>query len=187
MIIHQNVDPRYMINVVSSAITNAPPPNAVANMLNKRNKLHHLDSQTDENLMAIFYQNPDGKGNNVNRTTLPSRNYCIITEHAGLTNTSADVGNVSSGVKEDEGNEKQGRHKKSFSVSKAKAAEDVPEGHMVAAYQQTGGIDHPSAQVPSSGTKRKYALDVCIRAEIDPKSDDGRTLGYGFSIPSLEN
>ncbi|TDL25496.1 hypothetical protein BD410DRAFT_886816 [Rickenella mellea] len=83
--IPQNKDPRYMVNIVSSAITNAPPPTTIANILNKRNKLHHLDRHTDENLMDLFFQNPDGKPNTVNRTTLPSRNYCIITEHAGLT------------------------------------------------------------------------------------------------------
>ena len=72
-----------MPNIVSSAITNAPPPNAVANMLNKRNKIHHLDANTDEDLMRLFWENPDGKVNTVNQTTLPARNYCLIVESDG--------------------------------------------------------------------------------------------------------
>merc|ERR1712230_292725 len=41
-------DPRYMVNIISSAITNKPPPKAVANLLARRNKVHHLrDGNTD--------------------------------------------------------------------------------------------------------------------------------------------
>ena len=39
-------DHRYMVNVVSSAITNKPPPNAIANLLASRNKIHHLNADT---------------------------------------------------------------------------------------------------------------------------------------------
>lgn len=35
-------DHRYMVNVISSAITNKPPPEAVSNILARRNKIHHL-------------------------------------------------------------------------------------------------------------------------------------------------
>jgi hypothetical protein len=38
-----NKDPAYMLNVISSAITNAAPPVAVANALDRRNKLHRFD------------------------------------------------------------------------------------------------------------------------------------------------
>ena len=36
-------DPRYMPNVISSAIVNTPPPEMMGDILNKRNKVHHLD------------------------------------------------------------------------------------------------------------------------------------------------
>ncbi|EJD06423.1 uncharacterized protein FOMMEDRAFT_131380 [Fomitiporia mediterranea MF3/22] len=179
--IPQNKDPRYMVNIISSAITNAPPPKAIANMLNKRNKLHHLDEHTDENLMALFYQNPDGKSNAVNRTTLPARNYCIITEHAGLVFANKRKREDTSGVaSEVQGKENEGKY------GKGGTRDGSDSMDMVVAHRQTGGVDHPSASAPQSGTKRKYALDVCIRAEINPKSAEGRTLAYGFSIPSLE-
>jgi len=38
-------DPRYMPNVVSSAIVNTPPPELMGDVLNKRNKVHHLDAE----------------------------------------------------------------------------------------------------------------------------------------------
>lgn len=158
-----------MVNIVSSAITNTPPPNAIANLLDKRNKLHHLDADTDENLMTLFYQNPDGKANRVNRTTLPSRNYCIITEHAGI------------GARVSAEGERSG-----IDAQRESGEVGEKEGDMIVAHRQTGGIDHPSAAAPRDGTTRKFALDICIRAEIDPKSAEGETLGYGFSIPSLE-
>lgn len=54
------------------------------------------------------------------------------------------------------------------------------------AYAQKGGVGDRSARAPHDGTLKPYALDVCIRAEIDPKDPMGSTLGYGFSIPALE-
>ncbi|MCJ1314124.1 hypothetical protein MMC25_007804 [Agyrium rufum] len=53
-------DHRYMVNVISSAITNKPPPKAVANLLARRNKIHHLDHETDETLMPFFDKEPAG-------------------------------------------------------------------------------------------------------------------------------
>ncbi|KAF2473689.1 uncharacterized protein BDR25DRAFT_281614 [Lindgomyces ingoldianus] len=101
-------DFRYMPNVISSAITNKPPPQAVANLLAKRNKIHHLDHDTDETLLEIFDRDPghggkvngasangseasgaeiaNGKGkiekktSDANHATMPSRNYAIICE-----------------------------------------------------------------------------------------------------------
>ncbi|KAH6609375.1 hypothetical protein Trco_002721 [Trichoderma cornu-damae] len=70
-------DPRYMPNVVSSAIANRPPPDIVADMLNKRNKVHHFDKQTDEAMIPIFQNGVDGKPRN-NKNLLPHRNWCSI-------------------------------------------------------------------------------------------------------------
>ncbi|KAF2143717.1 uncharacterized protein K452DRAFT_357346 [Aplosporella prunicola CBS 121167] len=84
-------DHRYMVNVVSSAITNKPPPQAVANLLARRNKIHHLDHETDETLLELFDRDPGHfpgekrpdvgkKTADGNHATMPSRNYAIITE-----------------------------------------------------------------------------------------------------------
>lgn len=70
-------DPRYMPNIISSAIVNTPPPDMLADVLNKRNKVHHFDKKTDESMIPIFQHGPDGKPRN-NKRLLPHRNWCSI-------------------------------------------------------------------------------------------------------------
>lgn len=70
-------DPRYMPNIISSAIVNTPPPDLMADVLNKRNKIHHFDKQTDEDMIPMFRQGVDGKPRN-NKCLLPHRNWCSI-------------------------------------------------------------------------------------------------------------
>lgn len=70
-------DPRYMPNIVSSAIVNTPPPDMIADVLNKRNKIHHFDKNTDESMIPLFQHGPDGKARN-NKRLLPHRNWCSI-------------------------------------------------------------------------------------------------------------
>ncbi|KAF1836667.1 hypothetical protein BDW02DRAFT_596170 [Decorospora gaudefroyi] len=73
-------DHRYMPNVVSSAIVNTPPPDMMADIINKRNKVHHLDSYTDEDMIPLFTHGVDGKKRN-NTHLLPHRNWCSIREY----------------------------------------------------------------------------------------------------------
>lgn len=73
-------DHRYMANIVSSAIVNTPPPEMMGDILNKRNKIHHLDHETDENMIPMFSHDVDGKARN-NKRLLPRRNWCSIREY----------------------------------------------------------------------------------------------------------
>lgn len=73
-------DHRYMPNVISSAIVNTPPPEMMADILNKRNKVHHLDKYTEEDMIPMFTHDVDGKRRN-NKTLLPRRNWCSIREY----------------------------------------------------------------------------------------------------------
>ncbi|KAF2198118.1 hypothetical protein GQ43DRAFT_443633 [Delitschia confertaspora ATCC 74209] len=73
-------DHRYMPNVISSAIVNTPPPELMADILNKRNKVHHLDENTDEDMIPLFTHDVDGKKRN-NNTLLPRRNWCSLREY----------------------------------------------------------------------------------------------------------
>src|SRR5687768_3337192 len=66
-----------MPNIISSAIANAPPPDLMADVLNKRNKVHHFDKQTDEDMIPMFQTGVDGKPRN-NKRLLPHRNWCSI-------------------------------------------------------------------------------------------------------------
>ncbi|KIH94451.1 hypothetical protein SPBR_05468 [Sporothrix brasiliensis 5110] len=74
-------DFRYMPNVISSAIANTPPPDIMADILNKRNKVHHFDKETDEDMIPLFGHGVDGKPRN-NKTLLPHRNWCSIQPYA---------------------------------------------------------------------------------------------------------
>jgi hypothetical protein len=70
-------DPRYIPNIISSAIANAPPPDIMADALNRRHKVHHFDKQTDEAMIPMFQHGVDGKPRN-NKRLLPHRNWCSI-------------------------------------------------------------------------------------------------------------
>lgn len=73
-------DFRYMPNVISSAIANAPPPDTLADLLNRRNKVHHLDADTDEDMIPIFTHDVNGKPRN-NKRLLNRRNWCSIRQY----------------------------------------------------------------------------------------------------------
>ncbi|KAM3419760.1 Uncharacterized protein BST61_g3093 [Cercospora zeina] len=73
-------DHRYIPNVISSAIVNTPPPVMMADVLNKRNKIHHLDADTDEDMIPMFSHDVDGSKRN-NNHLLPRRNFCVIREY----------------------------------------------------------------------------------------------------------
>ncbi|KAJ5082745.1 hypothetical protein N7532_011788 [Penicillium argentinense] len=73
-------DYRYMPNVISSAIANMPETDIIADTLNKRNTVHHMDSNTDEDVIPIFTQDVNGKSRN-NKRLLPRRNWCSIRQY----------------------------------------------------------------------------------------------------------
>ena len=124
-----------MVNVISSAITNAPPPGAVARLLHRRTRVHLFDRRTREDLVPLFRAGVDGAPRRAS-TTMPARNYVVLTVRDG-----ADVG--------------------------------------VAGDGEGGALE-------GDGAARPYALEVAFRVEVDPKDREGRTKGYGFSIPALE-
>ena len=76
----KHCDYRYIPNVISSAIVNTPPPDVMADAINKRNKVHHLNAFTDEDMIAIFKKDVDGKNRN-NMHLLPRRNWCSLREY----------------------------------------------------------------------------------------------------------
>ena len=73
-------DHRYMPNVISSAITNTPPPDIMADIINQRNKIHHFDSETEEDMIPMFLEDVDGTPRK-NNHLLPRRNWCAIREY----------------------------------------------------------------------------------------------------------
>lgn len=69
-----------MPNVISSAIADMPETEMVSDMLNKRNHVHHLNTNTDEDMIPIFTHDVNNKSRN-NKRLLPRRNWCAIREY----------------------------------------------------------------------------------------------------------
>lgn len=146
-------DHRYMVNVISSAITNKPPPTAVSNLLARRNKVHHFDPETDEQLLDFFDTDVKGEERVKNRNTMPRRNFCLISDGQGsnqlpeATHTNGDNGNA------------------------------------VGTYELGAGAAHPAANAGTSNEvfTADKALNVAIRVEIDKKNPAGATKAYGFT------
>ncbi|KAH5327338.1 hypothetical protein HBI24_085980 [Parastagonospora nodorum] len=205
-------DWRYIPNIISSAITNKPPPQAVANLLARRNKVHHLDHDTDETLLEIFDRDPgldangqkintngttrtdtsltngnvdlpgddkiDKKTSDKNHATMPSRNYAIICESATPPSATLSAPAPAPG--------------QAPSVTSATSALSAPPTkkdnprHPIHIGEQGAGTQHPAANgLAPTGLCGPYGLDVALRVEISNSDREGRTDGYGFSIPGL--
>ncbi|KAH8693045.1 putative transcription factor btf3 [Talaromyces proteolyticus] len=153
-------DHRFMVNIVSSAITNKPPPKAVANLLARRNKIHHLDPNTDETLMALFDKQPGGveKGADWNNVTMPSRNYACITE----------IDTPPNGA--------------SVQPHSLVPTHTPKSGHSpLHTGEENVGTVHVAADGFSNSSDLVGGLDVAIRVEIEQGNRDGNTEGYGLS------
>ena len=164
-------DHRYMANIISSAITNKPPPQAVANLLARRNFIHHLDQSTDETLMNIFDKDPGDVQltKNFNECTMPSRNYAVITENSPSASTPNRSANGHLAGEE-------------FDAPKHHAK----DGHSPLHHGEEGaGTKHPTASGVSRGPL-VGGLDVAYRVEMNQHDREGKTEGYGFSIPLLK-
>lgn len=167
-------DYRYMVNIISSAIVNKPPPQAVANLLARRNKIHHLDHDTDETLMKFFDKDPgnSNKTSNSNDVTMPSRNWAMITENSGThaqpSSSPTTVGSDENGTRADD------------PLPKPK------DGH---SWLHRGEVDagtkHKAAKVETHGGDADGSLDICIRVEKDQHDKEGKTEQYGMTIPTL--
>lgn len=171
------VDHRYMANIISSAITNKPPPKAVANLLAKRNKIHHLDHNTHETLMNFFDRDPSGSSKTAssNHCTMPSRNYAIISE--ADTASTPEVTNkiAGSGALNEHGTGNVIVAKLVANGVKAKDGHSPLHGG-----EEGAGTSHVAASGLHQGAL-VGGLDVSIRVEIDQHDRQGKTEGYGFS------
>ncbi|KAI0125571.1 hypothetical protein BJ170DRAFT_684832 [Xylariales sp. AK1849] len=164
-------DHRYMVNVVSSAIVNKPPPAAIANLLAGRNKVHHLDHNTDETLLTLFDKDPgdSNKTAKFNHVTMPSRNYAMITENSPNNRSATANGSVNGTNGEAAANQFDGKDGHSF-LHKGEAG---------------AGTLHKAAAPVTHGKYNDGSLDCCIRVEIDQHNKEGHTQPYGLTIPTL--
>jgi hypothetical protein len=165
-------DHRYMVNVVSSAITNKPPPKAVANLVARRNKIHHLDHDTDETLLKFFDKQPGGKekGAAWNKCTMPSRNFAIITEVPPSVPTMSGATNGASS------------HERGSVAPPSTFGKD---GRSPLHRGEDGAGTQSSVADGVSTSGMVGGLDVSIRVEIDNHDREGYTEGYGLSSKLL--
>lgn len=208
-------DWRYMPNVISSAITNHPPPQQLADFLARRNRIHHLDEETDETLLHIFDADPHHperpdethrKTKSWNYVTMPSRNYAIISEAHPHTHShaqqrpGAQTTNSSSTTPSSPASPPVHANGKPRDVffptahhnwSKHTGQRSDPR-EPLSKTEQGCGANHPAA-TGRSGSKGgggntqagRYDLDICYRVEVNHADPEGRTMGYGVSVPSL--
>lgn len=172
-------DHRYIPNVISSAITNHPPSKAVADLLARRNKIHHLDRGTNETLMKIFDKDPGdvAKSSGFNKVTMPSRNYAIISE-------SPNISAVSHVTEQNHMNGHAVNGNALSSSAPPRVTEKQKDGYLPLHPGEEGaGTTHPAASGIYEGAGNGD-LDVCFRVEIDQHDREGRTEGYGFSSKS---
>jgi len=168
-------DHRYMANVISSAIVNEPPPNTLADILNKRNKVHHLDLETDEDMFPVFARDVDNTPRN-NKRLMPRRNYCMLSLYdinRSSTLSLAVPDKKSSWSRRG----KKGSIKKSQSV---RSANSLPQNAVL-----DGAGD--SREIANFGNAMKDSLQVVLRVEINHKNPEGTTKPYRFIIPALES
>ncbi|KAK3694091.1 hypothetical protein B0T22DRAFT_61208 [Podospora appendiculata] len=207
-------DYRYIANVVSSAIVNKPPPAAVANLLSRRNKIHHLNHDTDETLLKMFDKDPGDSTKTAahNQVTMPSRNFAMITENSPNNARSSNNGNTAHTqdapswplaapppILDAENSRPPGSRAGGASIRSnlgggggggGSATATFPgkkDGHYALhAGEVNAGTKHKAASEAQHGRGHDGSLDVCIRVEINQRDREGHTEGYGLSIPALD-
>lgn len=201
-------DHRYMANVVSSAIVNKPPPQAIANLLARRNKIHHLNPETDETLLKLFNKDPgdSNKTANHNQVTMPSRNFAILTENSPnnpprdngprpVTATTNGNNGSSHGNANGDGNGHlqppstangaNGSVRTTKSKSSTKSSKKTDAHFAIHLGEEQCGTHHKAASPTDHGRDNDGSLDICIRVEIDQHDREGKTESYGLTVPAL--
>jgi len=153
----------------------------------------------------IFEEGVDGSNRLVNKTTYTARNYCIITRADSSATPDATTAEELNDLPAQQENNEGGKPKFSL-LTKVMHKDGATHGSKKRGPQAgwekgeiSGGtgtiakavkgaqVGHDaSALAPATGTKAKDALNVSLRLEVDPKSPEGKTKAYGFSIPQLE-
>ncbi|KAK2611071.1 hypothetical protein N8I77_004449 [Diaporthe amygdali] len=175
-------DYRYMANVVSSAIVNKPPPQAIANLLARRNKIHHLNPSTDETLLKLFNKDPgdSNKTANHNQVTMPSRNFAMLTENSpNNPPRERPVTHSTNGAAEQTNGNEAASVSGRISVKSKDAHLPIHLGEVEC------GTKHRAASAHDHGQENDGSLDICIRVEIDQHDREGKTESYGLTVPAL--
>ncbi|KAI9730957.1 MAG: hypothetical protein M1818_008032 [Claussenomyces sp. TS43310] len=178
-------DHRYMPNVISSAIVNTPPPDMMADIINKRNKVHHVDSDTEEDMIPMFTQDVNGTKRN-NKHLLPRRNWCSIRAYdPELTPPPTPVDEASPDPPAKEGLLRRFSSRRGPSY-RADAGPPPTRGLMrnlsFGGRRQSMDVERPRANQPrkrSLSMSRKFMPGGLFHRNSKRRPDDGGINGYG--------
>lgn len=153
-------DYRYMPNIISSAIANSPETEMVSDMLNRRNQVHHMDSNTDEDMIPIFTHDVDGKPRN-NKRLIPRRNWCSIREYQpGFTPPATPD------IDDDEEEPRPGKLKRTLSLTRG----DRPAGGLLRRLSGRGRPPTKDIDFDNLGN-RKASRRMSMDGPFPPSSD----------------
>ncbi|KAF5860056.1 hypothetical protein ETB97_002082 [Aspergillus alliaceus] len=156
-------DFRFINNIISSAIVNAPPPEAMAKLIAQSDKLRLLNPDTEEVLFQLFRPDPTNKRPEGTTVAIPRRNYSIITENSP---------------------NNEGRYE---GISKLSLRQFFARrGRRPLHFGEANAGKKHQAASEEHGKGNDGSLDVCICVEVDHQYRDGQTEAYGFSIPALK-
>ncbi|ODQ66731.1 hypothetical protein NADFUDRAFT_82463 [Nadsonia fulvescens var. elongata DSM 6958] len=161
-------DHRLMLNIITSAIVNEPPPVQVADFLNKRDKVHKLKPNTEESMVRIFTHDVDGTHRN-NQTLLPRRNWCSITP----------IVDVSAAPSQN--TEVNGSINAPSMIKPGPIANQLESRAIVSEVQNNNASSSEIAY-----TNKPGALSVVIHVEKNRMDDNSTTQGYQILVPALE-
>lgn len=201
---HPENDPRLIFNVISSAIVNAPPPDAMATLLNKRSGIHHYNQDTDEDVVPIFLKDVDGSLRN-NHQFLNKRNWSDLvlakqsveykTLFAGAAQTEADAAEVAEAEEaatadavEAEPTANGNHHKDTSASSSSSVLRKYPQPVIEGQHNSKEG-DFLHDQKPNERFI-KYPLFgdsvvTSLRVEVDPADLASKSTAYEVFIPPL--
>lgn len=159
-------DGRLMLNVISSAVTNAPPPAAVSKVLQKKTPVHHFDHETDEDAIPIFNFETNGETQRNITCFLPQRNWSDIIPIENVVNN---------------------EHMNNF--YRFKLGDRLVPGMVTKEYglESVKHIDSENLKgyhnPPYPVTKR--GVLATLRVEVDSTNIDSKTTAYSVPIPEL--
>ena len=151
----------------------------MADVLNKRNKVHHLDSYTDEDMYPMFPIDVDGKPRG-NKRLMPSK---ITTLHLELISNSITGRNYCTLGEYDPNQDPEVEE-----LSKASSRIGIPKFFRSSTQKKGTGLSGKSKQDISDspqGANAVDALEVILRVEVSQKNPDGATKPYRLIIPPL--
>ncbi|CDO91946.1 unnamed protein product [Kluyveromyces dobzhanskii CBS 2104] len=151
-------DVRLMVNVISSAVVNTPPPDQMAMLLQKRNKNHHFDRETDEDAVPIFMTDVNGENRSSN-AFMNRRNWSDIIPVTNIIN-----------------------NKYLKNEYKVEIGEKLVPGTVGIKQEIDDSTDVSQVAYPVT----ENGIIATIHVEKDTSSPKSETVGYQIAIPELQ-